>query len=674
MIINFSSGLINWTPFVIGNYDVTIEVSDGELFTYQEFTITVQIEVVAGSVHNLNKDTYYNTIQAALNAADSNNIIEVANGTYDEIIRFPSGKKIILQSINGPSLTIIRGNDDLDTVTFSASLTGTTMEGFTITHTGGLIGRGIFVYNGNLTINNCVISDNSAQWGSGIGICDNSTVTITGSIISGNSAVSGGGIYNYTGSRLTIYGSTISDNSVSEWGGGINNCDNSTLTIYGSTISGNSAGYNGGGIFIGLNSGTISIGGDSVNKKNTICENYKNGDSLSLNQQIRDDYGSLYDTYRYTNQISTYCNSESNHAPFITSTAITSATVGEDYIYNVEANDPDGDNITYFLITKPNGMNINSSNGLITWTPSTAGEYDVIIKISDGEFFNYQEFKIIVDLITVEGDYSGFYNFPKEFFESSTLAPEDVVKVTDRIYLLEKELAGGNAPFSFAKGEYKEDVYGCSSPKGFVLGEVASPANNKGQHSWDVIAHEIGHSFWSWSNFYCTLATPGPFLHESTAVLTAQYVYERTKQDPNNFNLPQDAIASLDAVYTEEREYQRGRYEEYINLGKPYSQDESGPNYAILTSQALNYKWFLIGDDYGWEKFQRFYKGFSTDLKYDFTFWQDGVFDIEETTYMIAALNVAFNQDFRQEFRDLNFPIDDDLYNEIYPIILEYID
>ena len=276
--------------------------------------------------------------------------------------------------------------------------------------------------------------------------------------------------------------------------------------------------------------------------------------------------------------------------------------------------------------------------------------------------------------ITVEGDYSGFYNFPRQFFESSSLVPEDVVKVTDRIYLLEKELASGDAPFSFAKGEYKEDVYGCTSPEGFILGEAASPANNNGHHSWDVIAHEMGHSFWSWSNFFYTLATPGPFLHESTAVLTAQYVYERIKQDPNNFNLPQEAITSLDAVYTEEWEYQRGRYEEYVNLGNPYSQDESGPNYAILTSQALNYKWFLIGDEYGWKKFQRFYKGFSTDLKDDFTFWQDGVSDIEETTYMIAALNVAFNQDFRQEFRDLNFPIDDDLYNEIYSIILEYID
>jgi len=331
--------------------------------------------------------------------------------------------------------------------------------------------------------------------------------------------------------------------------------------------------------------------------------------------------------------------------------------------------------------TDATSVNIDNSignvalTGTILVTPVTTITYTLAATNAAGSVTATKTVTVnpLPGFITVEGDYSGFYNFPKEFFESSTLAPEDVVKVTDRIYLLEKELASGDAPFSFAKGEYEEDVYGCTSPEGFILGEFASPANNNGQHSWDVIAHEIGHSFWSWSNFYYTLASPGPFLHESTAVLTAQYVYERIKQEANNFNLPQDAIASLDAVYTEEWEYQRGRYEEYINLGKPYSQDESGPNYAILTSQALNYKWFLIGDEHGWVKFQRFYKGFSTDLKDDFIFWQDGVSDIEETTYTIAALSVAFNQDFRQEFRDLNFPIDDDLYDKIYSIILEYV-
>jgi hypothetical protein len=313
-------------------------------------------------VHNLTKDAYYNTIQAALDNADNNNTIEVSDGTYDESIVFPSGKKVILQSVNGASLTIIRGNDGLNTVTLNNSSEGTTLEGFIITHTNGLTGRGIFIYNGNLTINNCTISGNSADWGSGIGICNNSTVTIIGSTIFGNSAGSGGGIYNYTNSTvtiigstifgdsagdsgggiancdnstitiigstisgnstyihggggifnyaystLTITGSTISGNYAGDDGGGISNCDNSTITITGSTISSNSAEYNGGGIYIGPNSGILSIGGDSANKKNTICGNYKTGEDPSLDQQIRDAYGDIYETYKDTNYISAYC-------------------------------------------------------------------------------------------------------------------------------------------------------------------------------------------------------------------------------------------------------------------------------------------------------------------------------------------------------------------------------
>ncbi|MBT4870458.1 MAG: hypothetical protein HON47_02705 [Candidatus Diapherotrites archaeon] len=278
------------------------------------------------------------------------------------------------------------------------------------------------------------------------------------------------------------------------------------------------------------------------------------------------------------------------------------------------------------------------------------------------------------DLITVEGTYSGFYNFPRNFFDESNLTPTEVVEVTDQIYLLEVELSGGKILFdSYLKVEYIPEVYGMTTEDGFALGDAAFPSNNNNQHAWDVISHEIGHAFWANSNFYYTLAVPGPFLQEATAVLTAQYVYEKIKEEPDNFNLSQDAVESLGLVYTDERNYQKSRYEEYISLGMPYSQDESGPNYAILTSQALNYKWFLIGDEYGWKKFQKFYNGFSYDLKDDFTFWEDGVSDIEETTYMVAALNVAFEQDFRQDFLDLNFPIDNTLYSKIYPIISDYI-
>ena len=318
-----------------------------------------------GLVHNLTKNTYYNTIQAALDDADNDNTIEVADGTYDETITFPFIKKIILRSIKGASSTIIRGNDGSATVISESPREGTTLEGFTVTHISGNKGRGICT-NGNLNIKNCIISGNSAvlvwyiqQNGGGIhnykgsititestisgntaqdnggGIFnEGGSITITRSTISGNTAdYQGGGIFNREGS-ITITGSTISDNTADWYGGGIKSYRGS-ITITGSTISRNSADrYDGGGIcsymdsititgstisdntadryaggicFSYWTSGTLSIGGSSDPEKNTICGNYKIGEVLSLDQQIRDDSGSLYETYKDINYISAYC-------------------------------------------------------------------------------------------------------------------------------------------------------------------------------------------------------------------------------------------------------------------------------------------------------------------------------------------------------------------------------
>ena len=272
----------------------------------QAYTIsaTFSLSTATGLIHNLTKDTYYDTIQAALDDADSDNTIEVADGTYDENITFPSGKKVILQSVNSASSTIIRGNDDSATVISDSPREGTTLEGFTITHARGSKGIGIDT-NGNLTIKNCTISGNSV-----CGICnDYGSITITGSTISGNSFPGydggGGGIFNK--GSITITGSTISGNSA-YYGGGIYN-DYGSITITGSTISGNSTRRSsGGGIYIyPLTSGTITIGGESPTDKNTICGNYKNGEDPSLDQQIMDNSGSLYETYKDTNYISVYC-------------------------------------------------------------------------------------------------------------------------------------------------------------------------------------------------------------------------------------------------------------------------------------------------------------------------------------------------------------------------------
>ena len=207
-----------------------------------------------GSVHNITQDIHYTAIQAALDAANSGDIIEVDDGTYAESITFPDGKVITLRSLHGALSTIITGVDGSATVTCGFLEGTTTLEGFTINHESGNTGRGITITAGYLTINNCWVYDNSAIYGGGIAN-EIGTLTITDSAIVNNSVSNyGGGIYNDSG-FLTITGSTISDNSASTMGGGIFNESGILTIITDCTISGNSANP-GGGI---SNSDTLTI-------------------------------------------------------------------------------------------------------------------------------------------------------------------------------------------------------------------------------------------------------------------------------------------------------------------------------------------------------------------------------------------------------------------------------
>lgn len=83
-----------------------------------------------------------------------------------------------------------------------------------------------------------------------------------------------------------------------------------------------------------------------------------------------------------------------NHPPEIISTAITTATVGMEYTYDVDATDADA--LTYSLTTRPGGMVINSSTGVITWTPTDTESVHVFVVVSDGVLSAEQEFNIAV--------------------------------------------------------------------------------------------------------------------------------------------------------------------------------------------------------------------------------------------------------------------------------------
>ena len=86
-----------------------------------------------------------------------------------------------------------------------------------------------------------------------------------------------------------------------------------------------------------------------------------------------------------------------NHSPVIISTPPTSATVGINYSYDVKASDEDDDTLNYYLTDNPpDSMTIDSTTGIISWTPSAEGTYDVVVEVSDGISTDSQSFALTV--------------------------------------------------------------------------------------------------------------------------------------------------------------------------------------------------------------------------------------------------------------------------------------
>lgn len=87
-----------------------------------------------------------------------------------------------------------------------------------------------------------------------------------------------------------------------------------------------------------------------------------------------------------------------NDAPVIYSLPVSCATSGIPYTYDVNAADANGDTISYVLVKPPSGMVIDRSSGLITWTPSSAGDYEIVVKAKDVKgLCSIQTFIIEVD-------------------------------------------------------------------------------------------------------------------------------------------------------------------------------------------------------------------------------------------------------------------------------------
>ena len=81
-------------------------------------------------------------------------------------------------------------------------------------------------------------------------------------------------------------------------------------------------------------------------------------------------------------------------APTITTSPVTNTNVGLLYQYNVDATG--NPNPSYSLDTHPTGMTIDTLSGLIQWTPSSSGDYNVKVNATNGNGYDAQSFVITV--------------------------------------------------------------------------------------------------------------------------------------------------------------------------------------------------------------------------------------------------------------------------------------
>jgi choice-of-anchor A domain-containing protein/RHS repeat-associated protein len=81
----------------------------------------------------------------------------------------------------------------------------------------------------------------------------------------------------------------------------------------------------------------------------------------------------------------TTADAGANHAPVFTSTPPATATFNQLFRYQASANDPDGDAISFALVSKPAGMAIEPSTGLVVWVPTAdeVGTQQVVLRVTD---------------------------------------------------------------------------------------------------------------------------------------------------------------------------------------------------------------------------------------------------------------------------------------------------
>ena len=299
-----NAGNNTYAPTNVSPYDVagnprivggTVDMGAYEVQTVVLPDVVYVDASVGSSGAGTNWATAFKTIQEGVDAVSTTGTVWVTNGVYDAGGTVTPGyaltnrvcitNAIVLQSVNGPVVTVIKGaagsngSNDVDSIRGVFMDGGCTLNGFTVTNgytmASGNVdydrsGGGVWMTT-NCTASNLIVRGNSARRGGGVCV-EGAGAALNNSTVSGNLAmdsVGGGGILLYSGALVN--NCTLNGNSSGGDGGGALLFDGGTLNnclVSENTANTESASIGGGGIYIYL---------DGIVNNCTVISNAANG-------------------------------------------------------------------------------------------------------------------------------------------------------------------------------------------------------------------------------------------------------------------------------------------------------------------------------------------------------------------------------------------------------------
>ena len=196
------------------------------------------------------------------------------------------------------------------------------------------------------------------------------------------------------------------------------------------------------------------------------------------------------------------------------------------------------------------------------------------------------------------------------------------------------------------------------------------PHNEDGEFlAYKPVMHEVGHGFLTMSKYYWQVMggsttphpRPGGEWSESFANFGGLFAVRALERDLTVVGLFREAEPGKSLIQT----WGSQRRKQLLSRLRDY--ELSNDTSETVRKSARTGMLVMLGDKYGWDMWQRFFRIFHLGPAQDRLWNTVGVLpdEVQFHTAIIAALSAAAGEDLRPQFEAWRFPIDNELYNRI---------